>query len=58
MFYIFQIGDHTKAEECFKTALKLSPNLWDVHASYGDFLVDTDRPKEAIELYKKVGFNI
>ncbi|KAJ8301623.1 hypothetical protein KUTeg_020610 [Tegillarca granosa] len=49
----FFIGDHKNAEECYKTALKLSPNLWDVHAAYGDFLVDTDRPKEAIEFYKK-----
>jgi len=43
-----------EAEEAFKTTLKLNPNMWDVVAQYGDFLLNNGRAAEAVQYFKKV----
>ena len=32
----------------------MNPKLWDIHATYGDFLMNNQRFKEAEKMYKKV----
>lgn len=48
-----QINEKQKAEEILKFALKMNPKLWDIHATYGDFLMNNQRFKEAVHMYKK-----
>lgn len=40
-------GDYEKAEQMFKAALKINPNAIDANYFYGDFLLSTNKPKEA-----------
>ena len=46
-------GDKKKAGKHLKTALKISPNSIDANYYYGDFLIDTGRPKEGMRFLKK-----
>ena len=39
----------------YMQAYELNPNLWDFYAKYGDFLLNHDRPSEAVDIYKRVG---
>lgn len=48
-----QINEKQKAEEILKFTLKMNPKLWDIHATYGDFLMNNQRFKEAVHMYKK-----
>ena len=32
----------------------MNPRLWDVYAQHGDFLINHNRPEEAVSVYKKV----
>lgn len=48
-----QINEKQKAEEILKFTLKMNPKLWDIHATYGDFLMNNQRFKEAVQMYKK-----
>ena len=43
-----------EAERHYKEALQMNPNLWDVYAQYGDFLLQNDRPHDAANMYQKV----
>ncbi|CAG2218394.1 unnamed protein product [Mytilus edulis] len=42
-----------EAEDSYKKAIELNPNLWDVHAQYGSFLVNHKRPEDAIKHFKR-----
>ncbi|XP_063437147.1 bifunctional arginine demethylase and lysyl-hydroxylase psr-1-like isoform X1 [Mytilus trossulus] len=42
-----------EAEDSYKKAIELNPNLWDVHAQYGSFLVNHKRPEEAIKHFNR-----
>lgn len=46
-----------EAEDSYKKAIELNPNLWDVHAQYGSFLVNHKRPEDAIKHFKRVCIN-
>lgn len=35
----------------------MNPKLCDIHAIYGDFLMNNQRFKEAVQMYKKVHIN-
>ncbi|XP_022287534.2 uncharacterized protein LOC111100176 isoform X2 [Crassostrea virginica] len=48
-----QRNEKQKAEEILKFILKMNPKLWDIHATYGDFLMNNQRFKEAERMYKK-----
>ncbi|XP_062602090.1 uncharacterized protein LOC134263722 [Saccostrea cucullata] len=50
-----QKNDDKKAEEKLKVCLEMNPKLWDVHATYGDFLMRKQRFKEAAQMFRKVG---
>lgn len=43
-----------EAERLYRQALDMNPNLWDVYAQFGDFLLTYNRPVEAAQMYKKV----
>ncbi|XP_048739437.2 uncharacterized protein LOC125653829 isoform X2 [Ostrea edulis] len=48
-----QKNEKEKAEEILKFIFEMNPKLWDIHATYGDFLMNTQRFKEAAQMYKK-----
>lgn len=42
-----------EAEEFYLKAYNLNPNLWDIHAQYGSFLLHQGRPAEAVKYFKR-----
>ncbi|XP_061178984.1 uncharacterized protein LOC133187578 [Saccostrea echinata] len=48
-----QKNEDKKAEEKLKICLEMNPKLWDVHATYGDFLMKNQRFKEAAQMFRK-----
>lgn len=46
-------GDDDKAEQLLKAALKINPDGIDPNYFYGEFLVDEDRPAEAVTFLAK-----
>lgn len=46
-------GDNEKAEELFKTALKINPASIDANYFYGDFLLAANRQQEAQRYFEK-----
>ncbi|KAK3585952.1 hypothetical protein CHS0354_038494 [Potamilus streckersoni] len=49
----FELGDANEADRLYVHAMSLNPYLWDVYAQYGDFLMKSNRPKDAVTIYKK-----
>jgi tetratricopeptide (TPR) repeat protein len=46
-------GDNNEAKIMLETALKINPEGIDANYFFGDFLVSTDRPAEAIKYFEK-----
>ncbi len=46
-------GDNEKAEQMFKAALKINPNSIDANYFYGDFLLSTNKSKDAQAYFEK-----
>lgn len=47
-----------EADDSFLKAYHLNPNLWDVHAQYGSFLLSHHHPAEAIKHFERVRITI
>ncbi|KAL4226395.1 hypothetical protein ACF0H5_014378 [Mactra antiquata] len=48
-----QLGNMEAAIEHYKQSELIAPNLWDVYAQYGDFLLNNGQASEAVVIYKK-----
>ncbi|XP_060593722.1 uncharacterized protein LOC132748180 isoform X2 [Ruditapes philippinarum] len=49
----FKIGNLEEADQLYRHAKEMNPNLWDVYAQYGDFLVNSGRARDAVHIYRK-----
>lgn len=49
-------SSNTDAERYFKNALALNDNLWDIHAQYGEYLMNQKRYADAVPHFKKVNY--
>ncbi|KAK3101813.1 hypothetical protein FSP39_006556 [Pinctada imbricata] len=50
---LMQMQRGEEAEEILKELLNINPKLWDIHATYGDFLMSQKRPKEAAVMFRE-----
>ena len=50
----FQMQQNNDAEDILKELLTINPKLWDIHATYGDFLMSQERPAEAANMFREV----
>lgn len=57
MIYIFKINEKQTAEEILKFILKMKTKPWDIHTTYGDFLMNNQWFQEALHMYIKVHLN-
>ncbi|XP_045165976.2 uncharacterized protein LOC123529639 isoform X2 [Mercenaria mercenaria] len=48
-----KLGNMEEAERLYKHAREMNPNLWDVYAQYGDFLMNSGRAHDAVHIYRK-----
>jgi tetratricopeptide (TPR) repeat protein len=46
-------GDDKEAQKMFQSALKINPNGIDTNYFYGEFLLSTDRPKDAVKYFER-----
>lgn len=52
------MGQIKEAERIYRKTLDMNPNLWDIYAQFGDFLLQQNRPKEAAEIYREVPISL